>query len=102
MIKHLTGAELVWLEWAYLGHDPIPELSMTLTEEDTVKSCITAFRKASAHADELLKPLTNLDTTSHRENRTLRWILIHTIEELARHAGHLDILREQYDGQTGR
>ena len=33
---------------------------------------------------------------------TLRWIVVHLIEELARHAGHADILREMIDGDTGR
>ena len=33
---------------------------------------------------------------------TLRWIAVHLIEELARHAGHADILRELLDGDTGR
>ena len=33
---------------------------------------------------------------------TLRWIVVHLIEELARHAGHADILRELIDGDTGR
>jgi len=33
---------------------------------------------------------------------TLRWIMGHMLEEVARHAGHADILREQIDGQTGR
>jgi hypothetical protein len=32
----------------------------------------------------------------------LRWILVHLIEETARHAGHADILREQIDGSVGR
>jgi hypothetical protein len=32
---------------------------------------------------------------------TLRWVLIHLIEETARHAGHLDILRELIDGAAG-
>lgn len=36
------------------------------------------------------------------EPHTLRWILIHLIEETARHAGHADILREQLDGSIGR
>jgi hypothetical protein len=31
----------------------------------------------------------------------LRWILVHLIEEYARHAGHLDLLREAIDGRTG-
>jgi hypothetical protein len=32
----------------------------------------------------------------------MRWVLVHLIEELARHAGHADILREQIDGAVGR
>ena len=33
---------------------------------------------------------------------TLRWILVHMIEETSRHAGHADIIREQIDGVVGR
>ena len=32
---------------------------------------------------------------------TLRWVLVHMIEETARHNGHLDLIREMIDGQTG-
>ncbi|GAA1964023.1 DinB family protein [Catenulispora subtropica] len=102
LIKHLTGAELVWLEWAFLGRDPFPELGMDVTETDTVESCIAAYRAAAARADEIWDSLDDLDAVSAREDRTLRWILVHTVEELARHAGHIDILREQIDGQVGR
>lgn len=31
----------------------------------------------------------------------LRWVMVHLIEEYARHLGHLDLLRERIDGQTG-
>ena len=33
---------------------------------------------------------------------SLRWVLMHLLEETARHAGHADILRELIDGSTGR
>jgi len=32
---------------------------------------------------------------------SLRWVLVHMLEETARHAGHLDLMREQIDGRTG-
>jgi hypothetical protein len=35
------------------------------------------------------------------EDRSLRWVLLHHIEEVARHAGHADIIREAIDGSTG-
>ncbi len=34
-------------------------------------------------------------------NVSLRWILVHMLEETARHAGHLDLMREAIDGRTG-
>ena len=102
IIKHLTGAELVWLEWAFLGRDEMPELSMEVSETDTVEGCVAAYRRTAARADEILDSLDDLDAVSVRENRTLRWILVHTVEELARHAGHMDILRELIDGEVGR
>ena len=40
--------------------------------------------------------------TWRREPVTLRWVLMHLIEETARHNGHIDILREMADGRTGR
>jgi len=46
----------------------------------------------------------DLDATVSAGRRgavSLRWILVHMIEETARHAGHLDLLREAWDGSTG-
>ena len=102
LIKHLTGAELVWLEWAFLGLDPMPELGMEVSATDTVEGCVAEYRKAGKCADAILASLDDLDAVSVREGRTLRWILVHLVEELARHAGHLDILRELFDGSAGR
>ena len=36
------------------------------------------------------------------EPMTWRWVLVHMVEETARHAGHADILRGRHDGATGR
>ncbi len=40
-------------------------------------------------------------TSPKRETRDLRWILVHMIEEYARHNGHADLLREAIDGVVG-
>ena len=45
--------------------------------------------------------LTDVGTAWHGATVTLRWVLIHMLEETARHAGHTDILRELLDGTTG-
>jgi hypothetical protein len=39
--------------------------------------------------------------TSLGEHVSLRWILVHMLEETARHAGHMDLMRENIDGRTG-
>lgn len=57
-----------------------------------------------ARVDAVLDVETDPDARSRSELRptTLRWVLTHLVEEVARHAGHLDITRELIDGTTGR
>jgi Protein of unknown function (DUF664) len=43
----------------------------------------------------------SLDAVSAQRNMSLRWILLHLVEETARHLGHIDLLREWADGSTG-
>jgi hypothetical protein len=46
-------------------------------------------------------PLEHTGRAWFGDDVTLRWVLVHMLEETARHAGHLDILRELVDGATG-
>ena len=59
-----------------------------------------------ARVDEVVDAAPDLDAfcadTGAESPVTLRWVLMHLLEETARHAGHADILRELIDGQTGR
>ena len=64
------------------------------------------YREACARSREVVVAATSLDQLSARPGRDgthwdLRWILIHMIEETARHAGHADLIRESIDGQVG-
>ena len=43
----------------------------------------------------------SLGTAWWGDQVSMRWVLIHEVEETARHAGHMDILRELIDGATG-
>ena len=56
--------------------------------------------------ESLVRKVADLDEASARRSRwaaaPLRWVLMHLLEETARHAGHADILRELIDGRTGR
>jgi uncharacterized damage-inducible protein DinB len=64
------------------------------------------YRTACAASREVVAQAPDLDRLSARPRRDgphvdLRWILIHMIEETARHAGHADLLREAIDGTVG-
>jgi uncharacterized damage-inducible protein DinB len=66
---------------------------------------VVAFYAAEcAAADAVLDRATSFDQASRGDTRptSLRWAMVHMIEETARHAGHMDITRELLDGQLGR
>jgi hypothetical protein len=67
---------------------------------------IAAYQAECAQSRRVVDAATTLDELSaHRSevygHVSLRWVLVHLLEETARHAGHLDIMRETLDGQTG-
>jgi hypothetical protein len=71
--------------------------------EDTVLSWLAYYQDQVAESRRLTASL-DLDAPCARpgfEDRNLRWLLLHHIEEVARHAGHADIIRETLDGSTG-
>ncbi len=65
---------------------------------------VAAYRAAYARSDDIARGQTSLEARvpgPHRPDKSVRWILVHMLEETARHAGHADILRELIDGRTG-
>ncbi|MFE3520756.1 DUF664 domain-containing protein [Streptomyces sp. NPDC059161] len=79
----------------------------TVCADDTASGLADAYREAIARANEVALACTDLDRPGARSLRetpppSMRWVLVHMIEETARHAGHADILREQIDGSIGR
>lgn len=110
VVKHLASVEYAWFcrtfgrpadEVDYDEDDPDADLRVEPGETlaDTVAYYDRACAAADAAIDEL--DLTAIGRSWHGEEVTLRWVLIHMIEETARHCGHLDILRETVDGQVG-
>ncbi|HEY9328824.1 MAG TPA: DinB family protein [Streptomyces sp.] len=108
LIKHLTATELNWFVWAYDGADGEPwNDEGVVSADDTASDLADAYRAAIVRANEVVLACTDLDRPGARSLRetpppSMRWVLVHMIEETARHAGHADILREQIDGSTGR
>jgi uncharacterized protein DUF664 len=104
IVKHCAFVERVWFHVSLAGRSRaevgIPEAaddSWLLNDDDTVASVVADYRAAWAEADDLAAPydLDDLAVHNRRGPLTLRWIYVHMVEELARHAGHGDILREQ-------
>jgi len=104
LVKHVIFAERVWFHVALggqaraeLGLPDTPDETFVLTESDTIESVLAELRSTWAEADEIAAAH-ELDSHAQHNRRgplTLRWIYLHMVEELARHAGHGDILREQ-------
>ena len=104
LLKHVTWAEQVWFHVGLAGRTReelgIPQEndpSWEVSEEDTVESVVAEYRRVCAEAREIAAPygLDDLVRHNRRGPLTLRWLYLHMIEEVARHAGHADILREQ-------
>ena len=75
--------------------------SWELAPDDTVSSVVAELEQAVARSKDIAAQH-DLDDEVHHEvigTVSLRWIYLHMIEEVARHAGHADVLREQLDGK---
>lgn len=79
---------------------PAPDLDTMRAVVDRYQTVCTESRRILASFDDLGAMGRGVGRTGDRRN--VRWVLTHMIEETARHAGHLDILREELDGSTGR
>ncbi|HEX3812266.1 MAG TPA: DinB family protein [Mycobacteriales bacterium] len=104
LLKHVTWMQRVWFEECIggssrreLGLVQSPDESFRLAAGDTVASVTAAHREACATARTAVADLPlNAVVTGHRSGpRTLRWVYLQVLRELAHHCGHADILREQ-------
>lgn len=114
LVRHLALVERWWFTTNFLGEefdhpydfDADPDAEFRPQPDDTADALIAHYEEAIASSNAIIAAA-DLDDLAVRERRftgkrpTLRWIMIHMIEETARHAGHADILRELVDGTTG-
>ena len=103
LVKHLAGVERWWFPIVFAGLDVDDKDDDWEIADDTVASVIETYRFECARSREISRAAPSLDAMAVNPKRPapLRWIMVHMIEETARHNGHLDILREQIDGATG-
>ena len=111
LVKHLAYVERQWFGSSYGGLDldypwseEDPDADFRLEEGDTAESLAAFYRDECARSREMVAARPDLDhvvPASRGRMVSLRWILVHMVEETARHAGHADILREMVDGVVG-
>ncbi|GGT59093.1 mini-circle uncharacterized 19.1 kDa protein [Streptomyces kurssanovii] len=116
LVQHLAEVERNWFQRVFSGHD-VPLLygeaggfGYALAPDRGIDEAMAAWRAEVDRSRELIAGASLDDAGSlSQENAavlggegvSLRWILVHMIEEYARHNGHADLLRESLDGVTG-
>lgn len=114
MVRHLTDVERWWFRGVFTAEvtdgvyesETDPDLDWHHAPDDRLVDALAAFDEEVSRAREVVTATEDLGTMSangsgHRSYVSLRWILVHVIEEYARHCGHADYLREAIDGVTG-
>ena len=114
LVRHMAEVERWWFRQALTGEvdhgiyeDPDDvDADWHHTTADTLPTALSAWRTEVAHARANVAAAPSLDVVAaHRSGPrgeiSLRWIMVHMIEEYARHCGHADFLREVIDGRVG-
>jgi uncharacterized damage-inducible protein DinB len=117
LVRHLARVEHNWFQRSLQGRRDAARLYWSPEDHDldfngavadatVVEEAFSVWKAQIAAADEWLDRLTDLDamvrTPRGDAEASVRDILIHMIEEYARHCGHADLLRECIDGRTGQ
>jgi uncharacterized damage-inducible protein DinB len=118
LLNHLALVEDWWFRVQFLGEEHVPPWGGIDWDADPDWEFRTAattdpeelrerYRSACERSREVVRATGDLDRLSVAVSRKsgercdLRWVLLHMIEETARHAGHADLLREAIDGTVG-
>ncbi|HEX2705573.1 MAG TPA: DinB family protein [Candidatus Lustribacter sp.] len=110
--NHQRWVEHWWLDVVFLGHedrapwtDADPDAEFRIGAEQPISLTLREWADQSAAIEAAIEghdlDERGRDWRRSTEPPTLRWVLLHLIEENARHNGHLDLLREIADGATG-
>ncbi|MFF8269176.1 DinB family protein [Streptomyces sp. NPDC016562] len=114
LVRHLAGVEQYWFRQVMAGQDvrrhyrseedPTADFTGAVADPTVVADAWTTWRAEVAFAEHLVEQAPSLDVAgdSDGEPVELREVLVHMIEEYARHNGHADFLRERVDGRRGQ
>jgi hypothetical protein len=110
LVKHLAAVEYGWFcETFGRETEPMPfdeddpDADLRVEPDETTQDILAFYARARTASDRAIDEL-DLEATGTAwfgEAVSMLWVLIHMVEETARHAGHADIVRELIDGMTG-
>ena len=112
LVRHMGEVERSWFRRVLSGEqappryysDENPDGDFDDVADAGVAEAFGYWRDECAYARERVAAAPSLDVTGtgrQGEGYSLRWIMVHMIEEYARHNGHADLLRERIDGTVG-
>jgi uncharacterized damage-inducible protein DinB len=115
LVRHLAKVEHSWFRRVMEHQLDLPQLYRTEEDRDldfngavgdpaVVADAWESWRREVAHAEQVVNAAESLDVEGAHDDGpiALREVLVHMIEEYARHLGHADLLRECIDGRTGQ
>ncbi|MFE9123295.1 DinB family protein [Streptomyces sp. NPDC007172] len=115
LVKHVAETELNWLRMAQQRPNDKQRdqsnwhESFVLIGDETVEGMLAFWAEVAVETEEFIREVPSLDDTFPlpeapwfpKDGRvSMRWLMMHLVEEMARHAGHADIIRESLDGKT--
>ena len=122
MLKHLAFVEDYWFSYHLAAHEPAPPWDTAPWDDDPDWDWHSAAGATHAELDALLaaaiersdrflddalaadpeldRPVARPRPPEKGETATVRWVLVHMVEEYCRHAGHADLIRQSIDGAT--
>jgi uncharacterized damage-inducible protein DinB len=113
LVSHMRWTEHCWFNVLFLGESfegnpqfqEEPEDADMMVDDIPLAKLLDEFEQQCARSNEIIAAHSLDETGKHPDfgsaQATLRWMLLHMLEETARHVGHLDTIRELLDGEKG-
>jgi Protein of unknown function (DUF664) len=111
LVRHMAGVEQTWFRLRMAGQDAPrhfrsdndgdADFNGAVADPEVVAEAWDTWRAGVAFADQYVAEAPDLDVVG-KDGHVLREVLVHMIEEYARHNGHADFLRERIDGRVGQ
>ncbi len=114
LVKHVAGAESGWIDRVLRSDQADPTdyegylASFRMEPDETLAALLDLYDGVAARTESVVGGIADLGEAVplakgvpwFPEDASVRWVLLHLVEETARHAGHADIIRESLDGAT--